>query len=133
MAISLNNHESRIKALENSSAPKVVVSGNKGYWKCSNILIQWMIRVQSSTHSWLTSFSSDTSYSAVVAGFEGGASENSGLSAQSASNISVSSWQSGRAKNIVAIGYLISDRILKYAYACKNLLFTPLRKIGGVK
>lgn len=133
MAISLNNHETRIKALESSSVPKVVVSGNKGYWKCGNILIQWIIRVQSGVHSWLTPFSSDASYSAVVAGFENGASENSGISSQLASSINVNSWQSNRAKNIIAIGYLISYRILNYAYACKNLLFTPLRKFGGVK
>ena len=105
MSISLNNHENRIKVLENSSAPKVVTSGNKGYWRCGNILIQWMIKVQSGTHSWLTSFSTDTSYSTVVAGFEGGASENSGITSQSASNINVDSWQNGRAKNIIAIGY----------------------------
>ena len=140
MSISLNNHESRIKALESSGKVSEVSLTNPGYIKFSNGLI---INFGTSggvnkTFSFKKPFTS-TIISATSSRLDGGGYEHSpilGSLTNSGLYVQCRGYQNeSKSANIgiIAIGYLISYRILNYAYACKNLLFTPLRKFGGVK
>ena len=146
MAISLNNHETRIKALENSGSQNWTrgESSTGIWWKDakSGLILQ---------HSKgnVTNFgkiklpipySSTKSYT-VVATFgkndpttEMWAPERSATTSQVVTNSEIIVYAAERPGfGWFTIGYLISYRILNYAYACKSLLFTPLRTTGGVK
>lgn len=138
MSISLNNHESRIKALENGGAGSWSNgSGNGSYWLKENktgIIIQFgrygSDGAASGTTKFLKPFSSATSYTVVVTQTAPG----TGINWSYASRVrdltaeQFSWWVNNLPLQWIAIGYLISYRILNYAYACKSLLFTPLMK-----
>lgn len=146
MAISLNNHESRIKALE--------TGGSSTWTKGSNSNGNW---VKENTTGLIIQFGSIPAFGSTGSSSSGSVNVSLPISfSNELYSIATSDWCNQYTvfmANVVsksvfecyvsqgqcylgkylAIGYLISDRILKYAYACKSLLFTPLRKIGGVK
>ena len=140
MSISLNNHESRIKALEDTT---FAVSGiieskvsNPGYVKFGNgfQICFGNMSGSSGSKSFAKSFTSaavcivgSTLYSRILR--EGDFT----VTSLNKSGFSYALNPSANTGYYIAIGYLISDRILNYAYACKSLLFTPLKTIGGVK
>ena len=137
MAISLNNHESRIKALENGGSSSWSRGENtNGCWlkdTKTGALIMWSkgVKYGYGNFSLPLSYSNTNTFSAIAT--RGG---NAGWTPQiwdmvvtitSKNSIHVSCGE-GNAYQWLTIGYLISDRILNYAHACKSLLFTPLRK-----
>lgn len=144
MSISLNNHESRIKVLENGGAGSWSKGSNaNGNWvkeSKTGLLIQWNCVYCSRDQNKITlptSYKNDTYSIMTVQNHRSGDAETSALIPMIKNKKSttfeirhihpqghgVSSWMGW-----FAIGYLISDRILNYAYACKSLLFTPLIK-----
>ena len=147
MAISLNNHETRIKALENSG----LGSAYSGQGWC-NLPGGLQLRFgKSRTVSGISESIWDVTlekpfthaglyaYACFYPDNDHATCDNIGFCRiVSTSVVKVGSgyvntgYTNGKV-TWLAIGYLISDRILKYAYACKSLLFTPLRTIGGVK
>lgn len=152
MAISLNNHESRIVALENKTSQ---ISGVKAYGCNYNNVVKNVTKDSNERFTINTSCvlfvlaastpngsnRTQTLYkngSAIVSSQSGSSWScritSAMINMNAGDRISVN-WGGGLSGTgrLIAIGYLISDRILKYAYACKSLLFTPLRKIGGVK
>ena len=144
MAISLNNHESRIKALENKGSGSWSKGSNSnGNWikdSVTGVLIQWGLIGRQSSQRFTVNMPlsySDKNY-AVITSLNGESwtpGDFSNYVIKSSAN-AFQQHQTGigyLGGMWLAIGYLISDRILNYAYACKSLLFTPLRKIGGVK
>ena len=144
MAISLNNHESRIKALENKGSGSWSKGSNSnGNWikdSVTGVLIQWGLIGRQSSQRFTVNMPlsySDKNY-AVITSLNGESwtpSDFSNYVIKSSAN-AFQQHQTGigyLGGMWLAIGYLISNRILNYAYACKSLLFTPLRKIGGVK
>ena len=143
MAISLNNHETRIKALENKSSTSSSWSVTKDVngWMLENstgIMIQWMKVSGSGTKRFVKAFNTKALAIFISPNWArvGGGGDNAGCGAEISSTSQFTIYIDGGAATtnyILAIGYLISDRILKYAYACKSLLFTPPRTIGGVK
>ena len=141
MSISLNNHENRIKALENGGAGSWSKGSNaNGNWvkeSKTGLLIQWGTAKDiggnnSSKFTFPLAFS-NTNYHLSM-GYNGHFNANGWLSVlqykdmtTTYSMVSLTAGQVGTYRWL-AIGYLISDRILNYAYACKSLLFTPLMK-----
>lgn len=144
MSISLNNHESRIKALENKAATagtwtKSDISGGICMTENSSGFTILAYSVSSRGGKQLYSFPKafKTKVSSVsLTQANGGTGSQKNVTFQSKSTsqyyIYCDNGEVGTV-NVIAIGYLISDRILNYAYACKSLLFTPLKTIGGVK
>ena len=144
MAISLNNHESRIKALENKVTTaetwtKSDVSGGICMTGNSSGFTILAFTLSSRGGKQLYSFPKafKTKVSAVsLTQANGGTGSQKNVTYQKHSTsqfyIYCDSGEVG-AIDVIAIGYLISNRILNYAYACKSLLFTPLKTIGGVK
>lgn len=150
MGISLNNHESRIKALENGGAGSWSKGSNaNGNWvkeSKTGLLIQWGRTVMQPgdhhnvTQSFPLEFESQPS---VFVQFIGNTPDNFWANNVQIYGVTTSKFTHARiwimsphdtyGRPWLAIGYLISYRILNYAYACKSLLFTPLRTTGGVK
>ena len=146
MAISLNNHESRIKALESGgSSTWTKGTGTNCFWtqeKTTGLIIQFGWTGNDRGDSWKTitlpKAYKNTNYTALyslASGGSGGQEYNSfGATGKTTTGFKFKIQAVETASfTWLAIGYLISNRILNYAYACKNLLFTPLRTIGGVK
>lgn len=140
MSISLNNHESRIKALENGGAGSWSKGSNaNGNWvkeSKTGLLIQFGATNTGSTLTVkLPVVFTDTSYKVIATRNNINANESAVVvygSTVNQFNMTFIYPQGSRpssSANWLAIGYLISYRILKYAYACKSLLFTPLRKL----
>ena len=147
MAISLNNHETRIKALESSGLDSTY-SGQgwcnlpgglqlrfgKSNTRSGGAESMWDVTLEKPfTHAGLYA------YACYYPDNDNANCDNLGFCRiVSKSVVKVGSgWANTAYTNgkvsWLAIGYLISDRILNYAYACKSLLFTPLKTIGGVK
>lgn len=132
MSISLNNHESRITKLEQAQNDN---SETNEYIKIGKYILQWGNIGDIYSYSWVTKTFPKPFPNACVCIVDG----SDGLHFDSVSKIRIidktsfkvaTNNSNGIAQwNYLAIGYLISDRILKYAYACKSLLFTPLRKL----
>lgn len=138
MSISLNNHESRIKALENGGAGSWSKGSNaNGNWvkeSKTGLLIQFGATNTGSTLTVkLPVVFTDTSYKVIATRNNTKANESAIVvydNTVSQFNMTFIYPQGSRplsSANWLAIGYLISYRILNYAYACKSLLFTPLR------
>ena len=139
MSISLNNHESRIKALENGGAGSWSKGSNaNGNWvkeSKTGLLIQFGATNTGSTLTVkLPVVFTDTSYKVIATRNNINANESavvvygSTVSQFNMTFIYPNGSRPSSSANWLAIGYLISDRILNYAYACKSLLFTPLMK-----
>lgn len=141
MSISLNNHESRIKALENGGAGSWSNGSNaNGNWvkeSKTGLLIQWGTATdignnRESPFKFPIAFS-NVSYHLSL-GYNGHHNVQPWVSVFQYKNMTTTGATiSLTAKQVgiyrwLAIGYLISYRILNYAYVCKSLLFTPLRK-----
>lgn len=143
MAISLNtvnttvtNHETRIKALESKGASSWTKGSNSnGYWAketTTGLIIQWGIFVTSSvtTRYFPISFTSQPSLFHFVS------NSNSSIDVYefmtNSWNVTNSSYRynerraqgGGWRGNWLAIGYLISDRILNYIYKAFAIIFT---------
>ena len=143
MAISLNNHESRIAALETGgSSTWVKGSNSNGNWvkeKTTGLIIQFGWSNTPSGDNISVKFPIAFTTSTPVALFTtiGRCTDINGwfalqqISSRTSTDFKISHVNSMyySAVSWIAIGYLISDRILNYAYACKSLLFTPLRKL----
>ena len=151
MSISLNSHESRIKALENKTSQ---IAGVKAYGCNYNSVLKNVTKDSNEQFTINTSCvlfvlaastpngsnRTQTLYkngSTIVSNQSGSSWSCRVTSAVIAMNagdrISVNWGGLSGTGQLIAIGYLISDRILNYAHACKSLLFTPLKAIGGVK
>lgn len=139
MSISLNNHENRIKALENGGAGSWSKGSNaNGNWvkeSKTGLLIQFGATNTGSTLTVkLPVVFTDTSYKVIATRNNTNGNESAVViygSTVSQFNMTFIYPQGSRTSssaNWLAIGYLISDRILNYAYACKSLLFTPFMK-----
>lgn len=148
MSISLNNHESRIVALESGgSSTWTKGSNSNGFWvkeKTTGLIIQsgnyYIGDDWNQTRSIPLALNhSNTNYNVLMSPYSNNGAWTQGFFIKS-KNVSSFSIYYGDAAGAnrtgyfwLTIGYLISDRILKYVYAYKSLLFTPLRTIGGVK
>ena len=145
MAISLNNHESRIKALESGGSNTWTKGSNSnGFWfkeSKTNLIFQYgrtsMQGDSRKTVNLPIAYTVLESISVVCTFYNDVDLNTDSATHGRAINLTQLRIGSGSAYNTTlgwwSIGYLISDRILNYAYACKNLLFTPLKTIGGVK
>lgn len=143
MGISLNNHESRIKALENKGSGSWSKGTNStgGYGKegSTGLLIQWGY-VNHPNNDGSVGVTLPTSFTTTIYTVQVTGNKNDGewsqgfyVTSKATDRFVIGKRGSSQTAYWLAIGYLISDRILNYAYACKSLLFTPLKKIGGVK
>lgn len=137
MSISLNNHETRIAALEAKGSGSWTIGSGNNHWareSSTGLLIQWS---KGYTTTWGTvtmtkSYSSTTSF--TVQATQGTTHENwnptssdSTMFIKSANSFNL--WSGERNRNYwIAIGYLISDRILNYIYTRVNR-FLPLFKV----
>ena len=142
MGISLNNHESRIKALETGgSSAWTKGSNSNGNWVKENttgLIIQfgWSNTPRGDNISVKFPIAFKTSTPVALFTTIGRSTNGNGWFAlQQISSRTSTDFKIAHANNDyystvswIAIGYLISDRILNYAYACKSLLFTPLMK-----
>ena len=140
MSISLNNHESRIKALENGGASSWSKGSNaNGNWvkeSKTGLLIQWGSISSSGSLKYEVDQPFPVKYTQIpvvnksIGGYYNGGFDMTWMQIKS---ISLDKFvhsvigSLGSPVQWFAIGYLISYRILNYAYACKSLLFTPLR------
>ena len=126
MSISMNNHETRIKALENKgSGSWTKGTKNSGYWakeSSTGLIIQWRlangIGWDASTTVTLPRSFSDTNY-AVVCTTDGAWETTAwanGLQVKrnSASEFGVHGSGDQRSFSWIAIGYLITNRLLNY-------------------
>ena len=122
----MNNHEARIKALENKgSGSWTKGTGNSGYWakeSSTGLIIQWRlangIGWDSSTTVTLPTSFSNTNY-AVVCTTDGAWETTAwanGLQVKrnSASAFDVHGSGDQRSFSWIAIGYLITNRLLTY-------------------
>ena len=139
MSISLNNHESRITALENKGTGSWSTGGsNNSYWareSSTGLTIQWGYVSSSQGGSKTVSLSrpfSNTSYSAIVVRQTTNFNTGAYVFPTKVGTRNVSSftmYANTESALWIAIGILYT-----YRYIIKSLLiFTPLRKIGGVK
>ena len=142
MSISLNNHEDRIKVLENGGAGSWSKGSNSnGNWvkeSKTGLLIQWgKINAPGNNTPGVIKFPiafSNTNYLGLITCLGHNNLESSWTSLwqlkdfiTTSMSVSLTNYTQVPAYNWLAIGYLISYRILNYAYACKSLLFTPPR------
>ena len=134
MSISLNNHESRIKALENGGAGSWSKGSNaNGNWvkeSKTGLLIQFGATNTGSTLTVkLPVVFTDTSYKVIATRNNINANESavvvygSTVSQFNMTFIYPNGSRPSSSANWLAIGYLISYRILNHAYACKSSLF----------
>ena len=146
MAISLNNHETRIKALENGgSSTWTKGSNSNGTWiqeASTQTMIQFnTLGVLAGDYKVIYFAKAFKSPPTVVFTGQGRRFDGSGwVAVHVVYDVTTTQFRLGHVNPVnfdkiawIAIGYLISDRILNYTYACKSLLFTPLKTIGGVK
>ena len=77
-------------------------SSNKYILKLGVIKIQWIIQVTAGTHNFLEAYTEN--FSAVAVGAEGGNNENTGCYHKGLTGVTVTTIQSGRKVDIIAIG-----------------------------
>ena len=70
--------------------------------KLGVIKIQWIIQVTAGTHNFLEAYTEN--FSAVAVGAEGGNNENTGCYHKGLTGVTVTTIQSGRKVDIIAIG-----------------------------
>ena len=110
MSISLNNHESRIKALENRPSGGTITSqslNGNGYVKFSNgLMFQW-----GNGKTFPTSFPNACLRVIATYSQTGGADDNADIVVVSMSKTGYSVYRNGYNTYFFAIGYLISNSI----------------------